>query len=72
MERSIIHLNVADFAVAVERVVDCRLQDRPVIIAPEGAARAVGIGCGGPGGRGHLGLSDDAIRDHASHLATNS
>ncbi|MGD9300647.1 MAG: hypothetical protein PVI13_03675 [Desulfobacterales bacterium] len=40
MERSIIHLNVADFAVAVERAVDCRLQNRPVIIAPEGAARA--------------------------------
>jgi DNA polymerase-4 len=27
-------------AVAVERAVDCRLRDRPVIIAPEGAARA--------------------------------
>jgi len=40
MERSIIHLNVADFAVAVERAVDCRLKNRPVIIAPEGAARA--------------------------------
>ena len=40
MDRSIIHLNVADFAVAVERAVDCRLKDRPVIIAPEGAARA--------------------------------
>ena len=39
-DRSIIHLNVADFAVAVERVVDCRLRDRPVIIAPEGAVRA--------------------------------
>ena len=39
-ERSIIHLNVADFAVAVERAIDCRLKDRPVIIAPEGAARA--------------------------------
>jgi len=39
-DRSIIHLNIADFAVAVERVVDCRLKDRPVIIAPEGAARA--------------------------------
>ena len=39
-ERSIIHLNVADFAVAVERVVDRRLRDRPVIVAPEGAARA--------------------------------
>ena len=40
MNRSIIHLNVADFAVSVERAVDGRLQDRPVIIAPEGAARA--------------------------------
>ena len=39
-ERSIIHLNIADFAVAVERAVACRLGDRPVIIAPEGAARA--------------------------------
>ena len=40
MERSIIHLNVADFAVAVERVIDSRLKDRPVIIAPAGATRA--------------------------------
>jgi DNA polymerase-4 len=40
MNRSIIHLNVADFAVAVERAVDHRLNQRPVIIAPEGAARA--------------------------------
>jgi DNA polymerase-4 len=40
MERSIIHLNIADFAVAVERALDCRLNDRPVIIAPGGAARA--------------------------------
>jgi len=40
MERSIIHLNVADFAVAVERAVDGRLKARPVIIAPEGAVRA--------------------------------
>jgi DNA polymerase-4 len=39
-ERFIIHLNVADFAVAVERQVDSRLRKRPVIIAPEGAARA--------------------------------
>jgi len=31
---------VADFAVAVERAVDHRLNERPVIIAPEGAARA--------------------------------
>ncbi len=41
MERFIIHLNVADFAVAVERAVDARLKDRPVVIAPEGASRAV-------------------------------
>ncbi len=40
MDRSVIHLNVADFAVAVERRMDARLRDRPVIIAPEGAARA--------------------------------
>lgn len=39
-ERFIIHLNVADFAVAVERTIDCRLQKRPVVIAPEGAVRA--------------------------------
>lgn len=38
-ERFIIHINVADFAVAVERVVDSRLRGRPVVIAPEGAAR---------------------------------
>ena len=40
MNRSIIHLNVADFAVAVERAVDRRLHERPVIIAAEGAVRA--------------------------------
>jgi DNA polymerase-4 len=40
MTRSIIHVNIADFAVAVERVVDTRLKDRPVIIAPGGTARA--------------------------------
>ena len=39
-ERSIIHINVADFAVAVERVIEPRLQGRPVVIAPEGAVRA--------------------------------
>ncbi|MGD8836312.1 MAG: hypothetical protein PVJ19_15320 [Desulfobacteraceae bacterium] len=40
MERAIIHINVADFAVAVERLADRQLNGRPVIIAPEGAARA--------------------------------
>lgn len=40
MDRAIIHLNVADFAVAVERAMDRRLAGRPVIIAPAAAARA--------------------------------
>jgi DNA polymerase-4 len=40
MDRSIIHLNIADFAVAVERRVDRRLNARPVIIAPQDAPRA--------------------------------
>jgi DNA polymerase IV len=39
-KRSIIHINIADFAVAVERLTDGRLRGRPVIIAPEEAARA--------------------------------
>ena len=39
--RSVIHLNVADFAVAVERLADRGLDGRPVIIAPELAQRAV-------------------------------
>ena len=41
MERSIIHLNIADFAVAVERLIDSSLKDYPLIIAPKGSARAV-------------------------------
>ena len=40
-DRAIIHLNVADFAVAVERTMDRRLKDRPVIVAPHGGARTV-------------------------------
>ncbi|MFZ7127095.1 MAG: DNA polymerase Y family protein [Desulfobacterales bacterium] len=40
MDRSIIHLNIADFAVAVERLSDARLRGRPVIVAPEGVPRA--------------------------------
>ena len=39
--RAVIHLNVADFAVAVERLKDPNLKDRPVIIAPGGAKRAL-------------------------------
>lgn len=38
-ERSIIHFNVADFAVAVERVSDNSLKEKPLIIAPLQAAR---------------------------------
>ncbi len=40
-ERSILHLNVADFSVAVERVADTTLRDKPLIIAPLGSSRAV-------------------------------
>ncbi len=40
-ERSILHFNVADFAVAVERITDTCLKSRPLIIAPPAAARAV-------------------------------
>ncbi|MEW5734537.1 MAG: hypothetical protein AB1921_06765 [Thermodesulfobacteriota bacterium] len=40
MERSIIHVNVADFAVAVERRMDARLAGRPLVVAQERAARA--------------------------------
>ncbi len=40
MDRSIIHLNIADFAVAVERGIDPRLNGRPVVISPARAARA--------------------------------
>jgi len=39
-ERSVIHFNVADFAVSVERVVDNGLHGRPLIIAPLQTARA--------------------------------
>ncbi len=40
MEREIIHINVADFAVAVERAMDSGIRQRPVIVAFP-AARAV-------------------------------
>ncbi len=40
ISRAIIHINIADFAVAVERVVDPRLLNRPVIIAPKDSVRA--------------------------------
>lgn len=40
-ERAVLHFNVADFAVAVERITDSSLRERPLIIAPQQAARAV-------------------------------
>ena len=40
-ERSVLHLNAADFAVAVERVVDRSLSTLPVIVAPMQSARAL-------------------------------
>ncbi len=40
-ERSVLHFNVADFAVAVERVTDSSLRRRPLIIAPLQSARSV-------------------------------
>ena len=38
--RAIVHLNVADFAVAVERLVDRRLRNRPVLVALECGSRS--------------------------------
>jgi DNA polymerase-4 len=40
-ERSIIHLNVTDFAVAVERICDTSLASIPLIVAPAHAARGI-------------------------------
>jgi len=40
LERSIIHLNIADFAVAVERLIDHRLINRPILIVPGKAYRS--------------------------------
>jgi len=40
-DRSIIHLNITDFAVAVERVCDRSLVAVPLLIAPENAARGI-------------------------------
>lgn len=33
MDRAIIHLNITDFAVAVERICDCSLREHPLIVA---------------------------------------
>ncbi len=41
MSRTIIHLEVADFPIAVERVLEPRLKGRPVAVAVEAAGRAL-------------------------------
>ncbi len=41
MERAIVHLNVADFAVAVERSLNPCLKGSPLIVAPRGSGRAL-------------------------------
>lgn len=40
-ERAIIHLNITDFAVAVERIKDSSLKQMPLIVAPLQASRAL-------------------------------
>jgi DNA polymerase-4 len=52
MEKRVIHLNVADFAVAVERVLERRLRTRAVIISLDSGARSVVYD-----------MSDEAYRD---------
>ena len=41
MEREIIHVDVAAFAVEVERIVHPELRGRPVLVSPPGAARSI-------------------------------
>ncbi len=41
LERTVLHINVADFGVAVERVEDCCLRRRPLIIASQNVSRSV-------------------------------
>src|SRR5499426_2062609 len=40
MDRSILHLDIPAFPVAVERVVAPRLRERPVVVAPSSSTRA--------------------------------
>lgn len=41
MERKVIHLNIADFSVAVERLMDTSLRSRPLIVAPHASRSLV-------------------------------
>ncbi len=52
MDRSILHVDVPAFPIAVERVIEPGLRDRPVIVAPPGSARAT-----------ILAASPEAVRD---------
>src|SRR3989454_1777945 len=40
MDRSVLHVDIAAFPVAVERVIDRGLRGRPVVVVPPGSARA--------------------------------
>ena len=40
MDRSVLHVDIAAFPIAVERVIEPRLRGRPVLVAPPGSARA--------------------------------
>jgi len=44
VERQVLHLDVADFAVAVERVADPALRERPVVVAPPAVRALVTLG----------------------------
>src|SRR3989442_1492227 len=41
MDRSVLHVDIAAFPVAVERVIDRGLRGRPVVVVPPGSARAL-------------------------------
>lgn len=40
MDRTVLHVDIAAFPIAVERVIEPRLRGRPVVLAPPGSARA--------------------------------
>jgi DNA polymerase-4 len=40
MDRSVLHLDIAAFPIAIERVIEPSLRGRPVVLAPPGSARA--------------------------------
>src|SRR2546425_4600528 len=40
MDRSVLHVDIAAFPIAVERVIEPGLRGRPVVVAPPGSARA--------------------------------